>query len=159
MIECLGEAFALVRKGGVDPHAYLEILTNTLFSAPAYKTYGTIIADQRYEPAGFEMSLGPQGHSPCRCGRQLTCDAHMPVASLVHDHFLSGVAQGRCEVLRPRWRVSPPRTRALFAARRLAFLIRCGMSTAPPIVPELDVRRSRPIGQLLCRRSWLQCPY
>ena len=58
VIECLGEAFALTRKGGIEPHAYLEILTNTLFSAPAYKTYGTIIANQKYEPAGFKLSLG-----------------------------------------------------------------------------------------------------
>jgi hypothetical protein len=27
MIESLGEAFALIRKSGVDPHRYLEILT------------------------------------------------------------------------------------------------------------------------------------
>ena len=62
MIECLGEAFALVRKGGNDPHRYLEILTNTLFSAPAYRTYGTIIANQQYEPAGFNYP-GFQGCS------------------------------------------------------------------------------------------------
>ena len=44
MIESLGEAFALIRKSGVDPHRYLEILTSTLFSAPVYKTYGGLIA-------------------------------------------------------------------------------------------------------------------
>ena len=93
MIECLGEAFALVRKGGVDPHAYLEILTNTLFSAPAYKTYGTIIADQKYEPAGFAMSLGLKDIRLALAAAD-ALSTPMPVASLVHDHFLSGVAQG-----------------------------------------------------------------
>jgi 3-hydroxyisobutyrate dehydrogenase-like beta-hydroxyacid dehydrogenase len=93
MIECLGEAFALVRKGGVDPHAYLEILTNTLFSAPAYKTYGTIIADQKYEPAGFKMSLGLKDIRLALAAADALATP-MPVASLVHDHFLSGVAQG-----------------------------------------------------------------
>jgi 3-hydroxyisobutyrate dehydrogenase-like beta-hydroxyacid dehydrogenase len=93
MIECLGEAFALTRKGGVDPHAYLEILTNTLFSAPAYKTYGAIIADQKYEPAGFKMSLGLKDlRIAIPAADALDADA---VASLVHDHFLSGVAQGK----------------------------------------------------------------
>ena len=52
LIECLGEAFALTRKGGIDPHLYLEILTSTLFSAPAYKTYGTIIAAQNTSRRG-----------------------------------------------------------------------------------------------------------
>jgi 3-hydroxyisobutyrate dehydrogenase-like beta-hydroxyacid dehydrogenase len=94
MIECLGEAFALTRKGGVDPHAYLEILTNTLFSAPAYKTYGTIIADQKYEPAGFKMSLGLKDIRLALAAAD-ALSAPMPVASLVHDHFLSGVAQGK----------------------------------------------------------------
>jgi 3-hydroxyisobutyrate dehydrogenase-like beta-hydroxyacid dehydrogenase len=93
MIECLGEAFALVRKGGVDPHAYLEILTTTLFSAPAYKTYGTIIADQKYEPAGFKMSLGLKDIRLALAAADALATP-MPVASLVHDHFLSGVAQG-----------------------------------------------------------------
>jgi len=93
MIECLGEAFALVRKGGVDPHAYLEILTSTLFSAPAYKTYGTIIANQQYEPAGFKMSLGLKDVRLALSAADALATP-MPVASLVHDHFLAGVAQG-----------------------------------------------------------------
>lgn len=93
MIECLGEAFALVRKGGVEPHAYLEILTSTLFSAPAYKTYGTIIANQQYEPAGFKMSLGLKDIRLALSAADALATP-MPVASLVHDHFLAGVAQG-----------------------------------------------------------------
>jgi 3-hydroxyisobutyrate dehydrogenase-like beta-hydroxyacid dehydrogenase len=35
MIETLGEAFALVSKGGVEPRQFLEIMTATLFPAPA----------------------------------------------------------------------------------------------------------------------------
>ena len=48
----------LVAKGGVDKHQYLEILTSTLFSAPVYKTYGGLIADERFEPPGFAAPLG-----------------------------------------------------------------------------------------------------
>src|SRR5258707_2902792 len=40
VIESLGEAMALVGKGGVDQREYLDILTSTLFTAPVYKTYG-----------------------------------------------------------------------------------------------------------------------
>lgn len=93
MIESLGEAVALVRKGGVDPHRYVEILTSTLFSAPAYKTYGAIIAGERYEPAGFKMTLGLKDIRLALAAAD-SLAAPMPVASLVHDHFLSGVAQG-----------------------------------------------------------------
>ena len=93
MIECLGEAFALTRKGGIDPHAYLEILTGTLFPAPAYKTYGALIADQQYEPAGFRMALGLKDIRLALAAADALA-APMPAASLVHDRLLAGVAQG-----------------------------------------------------------------
>jgi 3-hydroxyisobutyrate dehydrogenase-like beta-hydroxyacid dehydrogenase len=93
MIESLGEAFALIRKGGVDPHAYLEIVTGTLFSAPAYKTYGALIANEQYQPAGFKMSLGLKDIRLALAAADALA-APMPAASLIHDHFLAGVAQG-----------------------------------------------------------------
>jgi 3-hydroxyisobutyrate dehydrogenase-like beta-hydroxyacid dehydrogenase len=96
VIECLGEAFALIRKGGVDPHAYLEVLTSTLFSAPAYKTYGGLIANEQYEPAGFKMTLGLKDLRLALAAAD-ALDTPMPAASLVHDHFLAGVAQGEGE--------------------------------------------------------------
>jgi 3-hydroxyisobutyrate dehydrogenase-like beta-hydroxyacid dehydrogenase len=93
MIESLGEALALVRKSGIDPHRYVDILTGTVFSAPVYKTYGTIIADGAYEPAGFAMSLGLKDVRLALAAAEARA-VPMPVASLVHDHFLAGVAQG-----------------------------------------------------------------
>ena len=59
VIETLGEAFALVGKAGIDRARYLDILTNTLFGAPVYKTYGGIIAEERYAPPGFRARLWP----------------------------------------------------------------------------------------------------
>jgi 3-hydroxyisobutyrate dehydrogenase-like beta-hydroxyacid dehydrogenase len=38
VIEALGKAFALIGKAGIDRAQYLDILTNTLFGAPVYKT-------------------------------------------------------------------------------------------------------------------------
>src|SRR5206468_5519469 len=58
VIEALGEAMALVGKAGIDRHQYLDLLTSTLFTAPAYKTYGGLIADEKFEPAGFAAPLG-----------------------------------------------------------------------------------------------------
>ena len=43
-IEALGEAVALVGKAGIDRHAYVELLTSSIFNVPAYKTYGALIA-------------------------------------------------------------------------------------------------------------------
>jgi 3-hydroxyisobutyrate dehydrogenase-like beta-hydroxyacid dehydrogenase len=57
VIESLGEALALVGKGGVDRREYLDILTSTLFTAAVYKTYGGLIVDRKVEPAGFAAPL------------------------------------------------------------------------------------------------------
>ena len=58
VIESLAEAFALVRKFGLDPNAFLEVLTNSLFQAPAYRNYGSMIAAGKFEPVGFKLTLG-----------------------------------------------------------------------------------------------------
>jgi 3-hydroxyisobutyrate dehydrogenase-like beta-hydroxyacid dehydrogenase len=92
-IESLGEAIALARKSGIDAHRYVEILTGTLFSAPVYNNYGAIIADETYEPAGFKMTLG---FNDIRLALAAAEALHvpMPIASLVRDHFLCGLARG-----------------------------------------------------------------
>ncbi len=55
MIEALGEAMALVGKAGIDRHRYLDLLISTLFTAPAYKTYGGLLADEKFEPGGSPL--------------------------------------------------------------------------------------------------------
>ena len=93
VLESLGEAFALVRKSGIDPHRYLNILTNSLFSAPIYRTYGSIIANEKKPADGFKMSLGLKDIRLALAAADATT-VPMPVASLVRDHFIEGVAQG-----------------------------------------------------------------
>lgn len=93
VIESLSEALALVGKAGIDRRQYVDFLTSTLFAAPVYKTYGGLIADRKFEPAGF---AAPLGHKDIL----LTLDASealrvpMPLAGLLRDRFLSLLAQG-----------------------------------------------------------------
>jgi 3-hydroxyisobutyrate dehydrogenase-like beta-hydroxyacid dehydrogenase len=93
MVECLGESFALARRSGLDPHRLVDILTNSLFAAPVYRTYGAMIADEKYLPAGFKLSLGLKDVRLALAAAEARA-VPMPVASLVRDHFLEGVAQG-----------------------------------------------------------------
>jgi len=95
-IESFGEAVALARKAGIDPHRFLEILTGTLFSAPVHKTYGAIIADEAYEPAGFTMVLGLKDVRLALAAAE-DLNVPLPIASLLRDQFLAGLAQGRGE--------------------------------------------------------------
>ena len=93
VIESLGEAMALVEKGGVDRHQYLDILTSTLFSAPVYKTYGGLIADRKFEPAGFAATLGQKDiRLALAAGEAL--NVPLPLASLLRDRFLRLLAHG-----------------------------------------------------------------
>jgi 3-hydroxyisobutyrate dehydrogenase-like beta-hydroxyacid dehydrogenase len=57
-IEAMGEGFALVRKYDVAPEVFLDVMTDGLFACSAYKVYGKIIAEQRYQPAGQRAVLG-----------------------------------------------------------------------------------------------------
>jgi 3-hydroxyisobutyrate dehydrogenase-like beta-hydroxyacid dehydrogenase len=94
VIEILGEAMALTAKAGIDRHEYLEILTSTLFGAPIFKTYGALIAGQKFEPAGFSVPLGLKDiELALRAAKDLSVP--LPVAGLLKDRFLSLVAHGR----------------------------------------------------------------
>ena len=93
VIESLGEAIALARKYGIDAHQYVEFLTNTLFAAPVYKTYGALIADQKHQPAGFRMRLGLKDVKLALAAAE-GVDAPLPMASLVRDHMLTAIARG-----------------------------------------------------------------
>jgi 3-hydroxyisobutyrate dehydrogenase-like beta-hydroxyacid dehydrogenase len=96
MIETFGEAFAVLRKAEVAPHAFLEIM-NTLFASPVYANYGRIIADQKFEPAGFALKLGLKDIRLALAAAE-ECAAPLPIASLIRDHLLSAVANGQLDL-------------------------------------------------------------
>jgi 3-hydroxyisobutyrate dehydrogenase-like beta-hydroxyacid dehydrogenase len=93
VIESLGEAIALVGKAGIDRQAYVDLLTSTIFTAPAYRIYGPLIAAGKFGPAAF---AAPLGYKDIRLGlaEAETLRVPMPLASLLHDRFLRLFAQG-----------------------------------------------------------------
>ena len=93
VIESLGEAMALVAKGGVDRRQYLDVLTSTLFDAPIYKTYGGLIADGKFQPAGFAAPLGAKDIRLTLAAAE-DLRVPMPLASLLRDRFLTLLANG-----------------------------------------------------------------
>jgi len=92
-IESMGEAFALARSYGLAPEQFLEVMTNTLFGAAVYKNYGGIIAQQRYEPAGFKLPLGLKDVRLALAAAEAKNIA-LPVGSLVRDRLITALAQG-----------------------------------------------------------------
>jgi 3-hydroxyisobutyrate dehydrogenase-like beta-hydroxyacid dehydrogenase len=93
MLEAFSEGFAAMRKAGIDEHYFLEAMVE-LFGSPVYKNYGTIIADRKFEPAGFGLKLGLKDvRQVVELSGEL--NAPMPFASVVRDHLVSALAHSQ----------------------------------------------------------------
>lgn len=92
-IEAYGEAIALLRKGGADAEAFYEMMSSFYYSGSIHKLYGRIILDEKYDPAGFKLSLGYKDAGLALEAAKLL-QAPLPVGSLVHDNFLTAMANG-----------------------------------------------------------------
>lgn len=96
-IEAMGEAFAMVRKHGIDPTRFLDIFNGHVLRSPVYQAYGGMIARGEYEPAGFKLAHGLKD-------TRLVLEAAdevsvpMPMASLIRDHYVSAVARGWSDI-------------------------------------------------------------
>jgi 3-hydroxyisobutyrate dehydrogenase-like beta-hydroxyacid dehydrogenase len=96
MMEAFGEAFATLRKAAVEPQLFVRAM-DALFASPVYANYGRILAEQRFEPAGFALKLGLKD---MRLALETAdeCAAPMPMASLLHDRFLAAAARGQSDL-------------------------------------------------------------
>jgi 3-hydroxyisobutyrate dehydrogenase-like beta-hydroxyacid dehydrogenase len=93
-MEAMGEAFAMAEKSGLERTAVAAMLSQTIFSCPAYQGYGAAIASRRHSPAGFRLPLGLKDvELVLRTAREV--DAPMPTASLLRDRFIHALAMGR----------------------------------------------------------------
>ncbi|MBV8652236.1 MAG: NAD(P)-dependent oxidoreductase, partial [Alphaproteobacteria bacterium] len=92
-LESMGEALALLRKAGVDPHRAFDVLTGSLFDGRVHKTYGGKIVEGRYSPPGMTVPLAAKDLrlALAEAERQAV---PMPVAALVHDRLVAMIARG-----------------------------------------------------------------
>lgn len=93
-IEALAEALALAQKNGIDRKQVAEMLTQTAFACPVYQGYGKQIAENKYEPAAFRLSLGLKDIN-LALQTAASSSMPMPLASLLRDRWLAAVAKGR----------------------------------------------------------------
>jgi 3-hydroxyisobutyrate dehydrogenase-like beta-hydroxyacid dehydrogenase len=93
VIESLAEAYALTAKGGVETARVHELLTETLFAAPVYKTYGGLILEDKFSPPGFKMPLGLKDNRLLQQAAE-KLEVPLPFAAIVRDRFLAALANG-----------------------------------------------------------------
>jgi 3-hydroxyisobutyrate dehydrogenase-like beta-hydroxyacid dehydrogenase len=96
-IETMAEAFTVAEKSGVNPTFMYELITETLFAAPAYKTYGQFIVDQQFEPAKFKLKLGLKDIRLALAAGEAV-DAPAPLAALLRDNFIDAIAHGGADL-------------------------------------------------------------
>jgi len=92
-IEAMGEVFALVRKHGIDPARFIEVVNGRLLRSPVYENYAKLIVAGRWEPPGFKLRHGLKDvRLALVAGDEV--DTPLPLASLMRDRYLSAVAWG-----------------------------------------------------------------
>ena len=89
----MGEAFAVVRKAGVDPNVFYELITATMFSAPIYTYYGKNIATDVHTPANFRTPLGLKDITQM-IDSAAALGVPMPLGALLQDQIRQALDAG-----------------------------------------------------------------
>jgi 3-hydroxyisobutyrate dehydrogenase-like beta-hydroxyacid dehydrogenase len=92
-IEAMGEGFSLVRKHGVAPQVFHEVMTEGLFAAPAYKVYGKIIVDETYDRVGQMALLGLKDANLALAAGEAV-GVPLPSGNVWRDRLVGAVAHG-----------------------------------------------------------------
>jgi 3-hydroxyisobutyrate dehydrogenase-like beta-hydroxyacid dehydrogenase len=95
-LEVLGEAVAVLRKHGLDPQPFIDIMTSTMFGGRAHKIYGDKIARQTYAP-GFVLPLVLKDVRLALAEAE-KAGAPMPSVNVVRDRLITGIARGYGEL-------------------------------------------------------------
>jgi 3-hydroxyisobutyrate dehydrogenase-like beta-hydroxyacid dehydrogenase len=97
VIEAMAEAATLCEKYGVPRTAMMDVMTQSIFATPLYVNYGNLIAQHNYTNPGFKLSLGLKD-AKLVLGAASNARVPMPLASMMHDRFLSALAKDRGEL-------------------------------------------------------------
>jgi 3-hydroxyisobutyrate dehydrogenase-like beta-hydroxyacid dehydrogenase len=92
-IEAMGEGFSLVRKYGVAPEVFYDVMTDGLFAAPAYKVYGRIIVDQSYAKVGQMATLGLKDANLALVAGEAV-GVPLPSGNVWRDRLVGAIAHG-----------------------------------------------------------------
>ena len=95
-LEMLGEVVAVVRKRGLDPQPFVDIMTGTMFGGRAHKIYGDKITRQTFAP-GFVLPLVLKDVRLALAEAE-KAGVPMPSVGVVRDRLITGIARGYGEL-------------------------------------------------------------
>lgn len=91
-IEAMSEATTLAERYEIDPAKLMEVITGTLFAAPAYSTYGKLIIQGEFKP-GFKLTLGLKDMRLALAAGE-AIGVPLPFASVVRDNLVDAIGHG-----------------------------------------------------------------
>ena len=89
-VETLSEAAVLAEAHGVTSQHLLDLITASIFPGPVYQGYGALIAQRRYEPAGFKAALALKDLRLALAAAE-TVSVPLPVGNVVRDSLVEVV--------------------------------------------------------------------
>ncbi len=97
VVEMLGEALAFAEKSGVNPEQLHAFLTDSLYPSPVFDTYGKIINQKKFSPAGFKLTLGLKDLT-LFLNAAKSVHTSTPLAQLLQKQLQTSVEKGREEM-------------------------------------------------------------
>ena len=95
-LEVLGEIVTVIRKRGLDPAPFIDILTNTMFGGRAHRIYSEKILAERYAP-GFRLPLALKDVRLALAEAD-SAGAPMPSVDVVRDRLVTGIERGYADL-------------------------------------------------------------
>jgi 3-hydroxyisobutyrate dehydrogenase-like beta-hydroxyacid dehydrogenase len=89
----MAEGFALVRKYGVMPQVFQDVMVEGLFAATAYKVYGQKMVDESYDQVGSPITVGLKDALLIAAAADIA-RVPMPSHDVYHQRLLGAVAHG-----------------------------------------------------------------
>lgn len=93
VVEMLSEVMLMAEKAGIDKAVLLDTMLNTIYGAPVFKNYGTLIVQEGEVLNGFTTALA---NKDLRLAQETAAalGAKLPLAELVRAHFEEMIAGG-----------------------------------------------------------------
>jgi 3-hydroxyisobutyrate dehydrogenase-like beta-hydroxyacid dehydrogenase len=92
-IEGMAEAATLGERHDIDPRRLMDLVTGTLFAAPAYAVYSRLIVDREFQPARFKLTLGLKDVRLALAAGE-GVGVPLPFASIVRDNLIDAIGHG-----------------------------------------------------------------
>jgi 3-hydroxyisobutyrate dehydrogenase-like beta-hydroxyacid dehydrogenase len=91
-IEMIAESVAVIRKRGLDPQPFVDIMTSTMFSGRAHRIYGEKVVRRAYT-AGFMLPLVLKDVRLALAEAE-NAGTPMPSVGVVRDRLITAIARG-----------------------------------------------------------------